>query len=527
MRGPRAQGKPGSSREGGVLPSSAATKTVPAPVGGWNARDALANMNPTDAVVMDNFYPETGTVNLRPGKITWATGLTGTVKSILPFNSTSTNKLFASTNTAIYDVTAQGAVGASVATCTSGKWEFRNFTNAGGSRLVMVNGVDKMKVYDGTTWLIIDGASTPAITGIATTDITNLHIFKHRLWFIKANSMSAYYLGIDAFGGSAVEFPMGPNFTRGGYLVAQHSWTIDGGQGLDDYLVTVTSEGELAVYQGTDPSTAATFALVGTYFVGKPLGKKCFAKYGGDLLYLSKQGVFPLSSLLQSATIERTRSLSNKIDNAFKEAILQYSNNFGWSATLHPTQSAVIINVPIQEGAQTVQFVMNDITKSWCRFLGWNADVFQIYGDEVYSAIGSVVYKNWIGTSDAGMPISGKCQQAYLSIGPIEKFISLVRPNIMLQGSVTIQTAIDTDFALFSNGNSDSYLSLSSGVALWDSGIWDTSVWSGGLIPVGGQWLTNCNNPGFFHSFRLQCTSSTATLNWVSTDYAYQKAGIL
>lgn len=526
MRSGRALARRTGRQTPPVMQQPGVPRTVPAPVGGWNARDPLAEMNPLDAVVMDNFYPSTGTVDLRAGRAVWATGLTGSVKAILAYNSVSSQKLFASTENGIYDISTSGVVGAAVATCTSGKWEYRVFTTAGGIFLVAVNGVDKLKVYDGATWKVIDGASTPAITGITTSDIVNLNIFKRRLWFVLKNSLSAYYLGIDSFGGAAVEFPMGPAFTKGGYIVAQANWTIDGGQGVDDYLVTVTSEGELVIYQGTDPATVGAFALVGTYDVGKPLGRKCFTKYGGDLLYLSRQGVFPLSKLLQSATLEKTKSLNDKIGNAFKESILSYGNNNGWMIKLHPTQSAVVVNVPMVEGQSSVQYVMNDITKAWCRFTGWDADVFEIFQTDLYSGLGSTVYKNWVGTVDGTVPITGKCQQAYISLGGAQKAINLLRPNMNLQGLVTVQTALDSDFNLFGSVD-QSVINYGNGFNLWDSGTWDSSVWSGGLSPTGRQWFTCANNPGFFHSFRLQCTSSTASLSWVSTDYVFQRAGLL
>ena len=39
----------------------------PAPIGGWNARDALANMPATDAVTMTNWWPTPGLVTVRNG----------------------------------------------------------------------------------------------------------------------------------------------------------------------------------------------------------------------------------------------------------------------------------------------------------------------------------------------------------------------------------------------------------------------------------------------------------------------------
>ena len=41
--------------------------SFPAPVGGWNARDPLAAMDPADAVKLVNFIPNTTSVTLRQG----------------------------------------------------------------------------------------------------------------------------------------------------------------------------------------------------------------------------------------------------------------------------------------------------------------------------------------------------------------------------------------------------------------------------------------------------------------------------
>ena len=35
----------------------AKTASIPSPIGGWNARDSLANMAATDAVTMNNWFP--------------------------------------------------------------------------------------------------------------------------------------------------------------------------------------------------------------------------------------------------------------------------------------------------------------------------------------------------------------------------------------------------------------------------------------------------------------------------------------
>jgi hypothetical protein len=71
------------------------TVTVAAPIGGWNARDALGAMDPLDAVTLQNFWPGTNSVILRNGYTKHATGFPSTVESLMPYSSGTANKLFA------------------------------------------------------------------------------------------------------------------------------------------------------------------------------------------------------------------------------------------------------------------------------------------------------------------------------------------------------------------------------------------------------------------------------------------------
>ena len=45
----------------------ATTASIPSPIGGWNARDSIAEMNPLDAVQLTNFYPTPKDVTMRKG----------------------------------------------------------------------------------------------------------------------------------------------------------------------------------------------------------------------------------------------------------------------------------------------------------------------------------------------------------------------------------------------------------------------------------------------------------------------------
>ena len=160
--------------------------SLPAPVGGWNARDSLANMAPTDAVTLDNLFPGVSSVSIRGGYTKHATGMTGQVQSLLVYNAGTNDKMFAVVGGNIYEVTASGPVGAAKVTgLSNSQWEATNITTAAGGYMYAANGVDKPRLYDGSTWTAIDGASSPAITGVTTTDLHGPTLFKNRMWFIQ------------------------------------------------------------------------------------------------------------------------------------------------------------------------------------------------------------------------------------------------------------------------------------------------------------------------------------------------------
>lgn len=497
-----------------------------APVGGWNARGNIASMPATDAIVMDNCFPGVQEVSLRKGSAAHVTGIPTSVLSLHAYNAGTTSRLFATTALAFYDVTAAGAVGAAVTTCTNGFWQSLNFVTAGGTFLVAVNGVDSLKLYDGTTWTNITGVSVPAITGVVTSSLSRLTAHKRRLWFVEKNTMKLWYLPVEAVGGAATAFPMGSVFKQGGHIVALGSWTLDAGSGIDDLFVIVTSEGEIAIYQGTDPATAATWALVGVYNAGKPVGSQPLYNFGGDLLYLNRNGLYPLSSLLKSSTIDRSAAISYKIDQAFFDIFATAAGNSGWQMILHKNANFLLVNVPVTNLSTSYQYVMNTTTKAWCRFTNWNGFCWAVLGDSLYFGGGTVVDKAWTGLNDKGVAIQGSVAQAYSGLGSqAQKRVALVRPVLQNSNVVALRMALDADFQAFTGFTDLSYGSAS--LALWDTALWDTGLWASDEGNIEPKWQTVPSNMGFLHSFRLQITSSTSIFEWVSTRFLWQAGGVL
>ena len=331
-------------------PAESVVMSLPAPVGGWNARDSLANMDPSDAVQLENWFPGTSNVNMRYGYTNHTTGITGQqVESLMVWNGPTSSAMIAATNGGkMYTVTAPGAVGAAALTgLTNGRWQYENMSTTGGSYLVAVNGSDKAVIYNGTYHRDGDGAPYD-VTGVNTANCINVNLHKNRLWFVQKDTLDAWYMPTSAIGGAATKFSLNAIAQKGGSLIAMYTWTIDAGYGVDDNAVFVTSEGEVIVYAGTDPASAATWALIGVWQIGTPVGYRPGMKYAGDLLLITQDGVVPMSGALQSSRLNPRVSLTDKIQWAMSMAVDAYGGNFGWELIYFAQQNQLYLNVPVQ-----------------------------------------------------------------------------------------------------------------------------------------------------------------------------------
>lgn len=501
--------------------------SFPAPVGGWNANNSIADMKETDAITLDNWFPRTAYCEIRGGSADYATGMTGTGKTLMVYNAMDgTSEMFCSTASGVYDVSFDGAVGAAVAARTDGKHQWTMFGDGTNQYLIMVNGVDKPLYYDGTTWLAVDGATSPALTGITTTNLINVAIFKGRLIFTEKDSMSFWYLSAGFAGGALTEYDLSGVAQMGGYLVAVRPWTVDAGDGPDDRLVCITSQGEIIVFQGTDPSNSSTWALVGIYRIGKPIGRKCTLNVGPDLVILTQNGAFPLTTILNDFGIDYTKALSNKIESVFNDSARQYQDNFGWMAVSYPNQSAVLVNVPVAEDGTHYQYVMNTITRSWCRFIGWDAEDFAVFNSELYYCQGTKVVQAWTGTGDNGVNIDayGKTAFSYFGKQTQLKFFKLFRPVLRVNGSLSFLIDIDVDFGDSAINGIASY-AVTSG-AKWGISKWGIHLWAAGLQLV-KEWQTPTEWTGYAAAGKIKISTKSLNVQWMSTDYVFENGGIL
>lgn len=504
-----------------VRPTAKAT-SVPAPVGGLNDRDSIADMPPTDAVVLENWWPYPSYVGIRKGSQEHATGFTNPVETLVEYLPTSgQSELFAAAGGSIFDVTSAGAIGTAVVTgLSSARWQDANITTAGGSFLYLVNGVDKPQLYNGTTWVAVDGVSVPAITGVTTTDLVHICVFKSRIYFVIKDSMEIAFLPVGQIGGAAGFLDLASVFRNGGSIQACYTWTVDAGDGADDHFVVMTTNGEVAIYRGSNPGSTGDFAIIGVFQLGKPIGRRCATKYGGDLAVNTTEGVFPLGRGLLSSSVDRRVALTDKIQNSVSQDSALYFPNFGWQLCLFPDATMMILNVPVQGGSY--QYAQNTITGAWAKFTGWNANVWLHASTGLYYADNTKVYRAWVGNLDGTTPIQADCLPAFNYFGnkAFNKYFTMVRPYILTSGRPSILYSLNTDYLLQPAQGTLNFTPPTGMV--WGGMVWGSMVWGGGLTSATG-WNTTgavANSA----AIRLRVQNNGAEVRFNSVDYLFQPA---
>lgn len=505
-----------------LRPIDASFKRV-APIGGWNTQDPEAVMRPEYALVLENWFPEAKGVRTRPGAVNHITGFGVPVKSLMAYASPTASSLWAATDAGIYAATNPGAVGASVATLTSGECISVNFRTSGGSFLNVVNGVDTLKRYDGSSWASVATFNVSGGGTIDTFEASYVAVFKRRLFYVRRNTLDFIYMDqVDSITGDVRTFPLGGLFSLGGKLVAIGTWTIDGGNGVDDLAVFVTSKGQVAVYQGSNPNDVDDWSLIGVYNISPPIGKKPLQKYGGDLLIILEAGIFPLSKALQSTST--STAVTDRIAEAFIEAADDFKANYGWETKHVLNKNILLVNVPT---AATVsqQYVMNTKTGAWCKVTGWNGFCMEVFNGEVYMGMATKVAQIWTSVADFGESITATAKTAFDYFGNdgMNKHVKMLRPIVKTTGTLSISIALDMDFEEGTTFGSATFTSASGGV--WDVGKWDEMLWSAGFFVK--EWLTAYHSPGRCAALRLRVITTNASVFWSATDYVVEGAGIL
>jgi hypothetical protein len=285
--------------------------------------------------------------------------------------------------------------------------------------------------------------------------------------------------------------------------------------------------GEIIVYNGTDPSSALTWALKGVWQLGQTFTRRCFFKWSGDLLLLTQDGLVPLASALQSSRLDPRVNLTDKIFYPISQAATNFYSNFGWQINYFASENMLILSIPTNNGME--QYVMHTITKSWARFTGIEANCWEVSGDnDMHFGGNGFVGLFYNSNADNGTNIQATAQQAYSyfeSPGQLKRF-TMVRPTIQTDnGLPTVLCGISVDFDTQSQLNSIAFNPAILNNGIWDSSKWDAQNWGQGqTVTKTWQGVTGL---GFAASININIASQGTNLHWASTDYVFEKGGVV
>lgn len=331
------------------------------------------------------------------------------------------------------------------------------------------------------------------ITGVDTADLSFVWTHAKRLWFVERDTLNAWYLGAGAISGAATAFSLAGVFQSSGSLLFGGRLSMDSGEGMDDRQVFVSTEGEVAVYTGTNPNSAATWALEGVYKMSRPLGKRAFCYSGGDMLISTEAGLVSLLAVLNTGT--DAGALSFDIEDYWQDTIAERSSAFPFSTTYWHNRALLLIGVPAQQDGQPVAVVMNTATRRWAQVLGWDVQHSVVHDGRLYftNAAGEVLEADTTG-ADNGDPYYSILAPMFRSGVANNKFGSMSR--VIYQGAGAPQLTLLTDF----DPRDFAYpAALTSFVEDgWGSGVWGASLWGSPADTVSLDWQAT---PGYGYSF--------------------------
>jgi len=518
------------------------TVTLPAPIRGIIEVENWAYVKPGCANVLDNWFPTQKGLKLRGGTERWATlpAPVEIIRSGLEYVSGAQQRMFAATNTRLFDVSFADSpvLQTGVGTITNGNFSYSQLANSGGDWLLACNDAgDYVRRFNGTAWEYLDPsfvgtpgrilATAPGMPAAVANGhgLTYVWKYRNRLFFVQGGSMNAYCLPLNSVGGELIYIPLSGAAKRGGSLLFGASWSIDAGDGIDDKCCFFTDQGEVLVFTGTDPTAVANWRQEGRYDISKPLGKNGHQQLGGDLLVVTVDGIVPLSGVTQKDVSALSLSaISYNIEPMWMRE-LKTKDVYPWTLCKWDEGDALLVNFPggATYNTKTVG-VSNLHTGAWSRYTGWDAMCFMKLRGSLFFGTqdGMIQQAESTGLDDAvwdvGLGLNTGNTYCCKMIGGWEMFQAPPNQVTWFQARATFfssarepfepQLSATTDYEFRvpppPNAGPDPGL-----LDVWDQGLWDTALWdapAAGIAPVKNTMWVSIGETGFTHAPIVQVT---------------------
>ena len=268
---------------------------VSVPLKGLSRFAQLNEADPLLASILTNWVVLQDRISLRPGYGQVGAIADGRVIStMIPFYGVG-QKFIVAAGDGLFNATGT-RIGSHV--YGGDQWQWTSFANLSQKKYTaMLNGYDGVWLWDGTSGSLpsahadaidIPEADPSGFRQIAThlPDINpqtgepsakaspnfDAHkldkILSHanRVWVADSIDLNVYYYDLQTIEttGALGTLPLNAYFRRGGTIKSLQTWTLDGGAGMNSMLVIFTSNGEAAIYSGTDPAVEISASTVST-----------------------------------------------------------------------------------------------------------------------------------------------------------------------------------------------------------------------------------------------------------------------
>jgi hypothetical protein len=498
-------------------------KFVPAPIGGWNARDPEAAMAPGDARELINWFPRRNSVVARNGYARHAnTGTGQPVETLIGFHHGTISRLLACSAGSVFDVSA-ASLGPAIPLRTGLSSSLVSHTKMGGWA-ICVTGTDVPFVYDGTT-ISNHQFTLPLGVSLDFTKLSFATTYRSRLYFVERGTQKFWYGQPEARAGKLEPFDLATTGTFKGELLFITCLTQDAGSyGQDDLFLAVFSEGDVCVYQGSNPGNMADWSRIGIYKLGAPLSRFAHIEMGGDVIIATERGYESITRSIKEGEALRQRTLlSDKITTAVTPLTTRGRNDH-WMMSLYRSGQMLIVQAPAGP-ARNQHHVQNIDTGAWCRFHIPEATSWSVLNRKQYMGGKSGrVYLFDVGDKDDGKAIKLTSISSWNAFGiTSEKKLQMMRVTASAIEFPPFFISVGADYAPARHMTTLAWPN-SGPPANWDISHLDVDHWGKGLRTQ-ESWHTH------FATGRSLSTTVTSTsragLEWSGITYVFEGGTIL
>jgi hypothetical protein len=241
--------------------------------------------------------------------------------------------------------------------------------------------------------------ATASFTGPA--DISKLYqptTFKSRLYITELLTTKFWYGGIGAVNGALSSFDVAQVLQSGGTIAALVVWSYNQGIGSEEFLVVISTLGEVLIYSGDYPA-ATNWQLAGRTQIPRPIGTRSVIRVAQDVYVYTMRGIVALSRVFSGNTDDRYYIVSNKLGPNMRG---------GSGCDTRPGYNPDYPFLYFVGDQGRVLYVLNYERGAWSRFTYWPTIVPRASTVQIF-AVAVAFGRFWVGTGSATANIIYRC----------------------------------------------------------------------------------------------------------------------